>query len=105
MPALPRVVRKVRLESLGESHNNQHLVIMMANDEPMPAYEKAAETMAIAALLRRNSSTRLVRFRTCNTRVCLAPAAADKFTNQERNLLLFDGIATEQGQQRRHHGR
>lgn len=37
------------LSTLGDSHNSQHLVIMMANDEPMPAYEKAAETMAIAA--------------------------------------------------------
>jgi phage tail sheath gpL-like len=25
---------------------------------------------------------------------CLPPAAADRFTNEERNLLLFDGIAT-----------
>ncbi|NWB92332.1 phage tail sheath subtilisin-like domain-containing protein [Pseudomonas agarici] len=80
------------LGSLGDSHNNQHLVIMMANDEPMPAYEKAAETMAIAALYAAIDPARPIQ--NLQYAWCLAPAAADKFTNQERNLLLFDGIAT-----------
>lgn len=80
------------LGSLGESHNSPHLVIMMANDEPMPAYEKAAETMAIAALYAAIDPARPIQ--NLNYAWCLAPAAADKFTNQERNLLLFDGIAT-----------
>lgn len=80
------------LGALGDSHNNQHLVIMMANDEPMPAYEKAAETMAIAALYAAIDPARPIQ--NLQYAWCLAPAAADKFTNQERNLLLFDGIAT-----------
>jgi phage tail sheath gpL-like len=65
---------------------------MMANDEPMPAYEKAAETMAIAALYAAIDPARPIQ--NLQYAWCLAPAAADKFTNQERNLLLFDGIAT-----------
>ncbi len=80
------------LGALGDSHNNPHLVIMMANDEPMPAYEKAAETMAIAALYASIDPARPVQ--NLQYAWCLAPAAADKLTNQERNLLLFDGIAT-----------
>ncbi|SDI55423.1 phage tail sheath subtilisin-like domain-containing protein [Pseudomonas abietaniphila] len=80
------------LGTLGDSHNNQHLVIMMANDEPMPAYEKAAETMAIAALYAAIDPARPIQ--NLQYAWCLAPSAADKLTNQERNLLLFDGIAT-----------
>lgn len=80
------------LGTLGDSHNNPHLVIMMANDEPMPAYEKAAETMAIAALYASIDPARPIQ--NLQYTWCLAPASADKFTNQERNLLLFDGIAT-----------
>jgi phage tail sheath gpL-like len=80
------------LGTLGDGHNNQHLVIMMANDEPMPAYEKAAETMAIAALYAAIDPARPIQ--NLQYAWCLAPSAADKFTNQERNLLLFDGIAT-----------
>jgi phage tail sheath gpL-like len=80
------------LASLGNSHNNPHLVIMMANDEPMPAYEKAAETMAIAALYVAIDPARPVQ--NLQYAWCLAPAAADKFTNKERNLLLFDGVTT-----------
>lgn len=80
------------LGTLGDSHNSQHLVIMMANDEPMPTYEKAAETMAIAALYAAIDPARPIQ--NLQYAWCLAPATADKFTNQERNLLLFDGIAT-----------
>lgn len=80
------------LGALGDSHNSQHLTIVMANDEPMPAYEKAAETMAIAAYYAAIDPARPLQNLAYSW--CLAPAAADRFTNQERNLLLFDGIAT-----------
>lgn len=80
------------LATLGDSHNNEHLVITMANSEPMPAYEKAAETMAIAAYYAAIDPARPIQ--NLAYAWCLPPAAADRFTNQERNLLLFDGIAT-----------
>ncbi|MDH0640619.1 phage tail sheath subtilisin-like domain-containing protein [Pseudomonas sp. GD03860] len=78
--------------ALGDSHNSQHLTIVMANDEPMPAYEKAAETMAIAAQYAAIDPARPLQ--NLAYAWCLPPAAANRFTNEERNLLLFDGIAT-----------
>lgn len=80
------------LGAIGDSHNCQHLSIMMANDEPMPAYEKAAETMAIAAYYAAIDPARPIQ--NLAYKWCLPPAAANRFTNEERNLLLFDGIAT-----------
>lgn len=80
------------LGALGDSHNSPHLTIMMANDEPMPAYEKAAETMAIAAYYAAIDPARPIQNLAYTW--CLAPSAADRFTNEERNLLLFDGIAS-----------
>lgn len=80
------------LGTLGDSHNSHHLTIIMANDEPMPAYEKAAETMAIAAYYAAIDPARPIQ--NLAYAWCLPPAAADRFTNEERNLLLFDGIAT-----------
>lgn len=80
------------LGAIGDSHNSQHLSIIMANDEPMPAYEKAAETMAIAAYYAAIDPARPIQ--NLAYAWCLPPAAADRFTNEERNLLLFDGIAT-----------
>lgn len=80
------------LGTLGDSQNSPHLVITMANNEPMPAYEKAAELMAIAAYYLSIDPARPVQ--NLPFKWCLPPAAADRFTNEERNLLLFDGIAT-----------
>lgn len=80
------------LGTLGDSHNSQHLTIVMANDEPMPVYEKAAETMGIAAYYTAIDPARPVQ--NLPYKWCLPPAAKDRFTNEERNLLLFDGIAT-----------
>lgn len=80
------------LATLGASHNSQHLTIVMANNEPMPAYEKAAETMAIAAQYGAIDPARPIQNLAYSW--CLPPAAKDRLTNQERNLLLFSGIAT-----------
>ena len=81
-----------QLGTLGESRNSPHLDIVMATAEPMPAYEKAAETMAIAAYYLSIDPARPVQ--TLEYKWCLPAAEADRLTNQERNLLLFDGIAT-----------
>lgn len=80
------------LATLGATYNCQHLVIAMANNEPMPVYEKAAETMAIAAYYAAIDPARPIQ--NLGYSWCLPPAAASRFTNQERNLLLFSGIAT-----------
>lgn len=80
------------LATLGASHNSQHLTIVMANNEPMPAYEKAAETMAIAAQY--GAIDPALPIQNLAYSWCLPPAAKDRLTNQERNLLLFSGIAT-----------
>lgn len=81
-----------QLGTLGDSRNSAHLDIVMATAEPMPAYEKAAETMAIAAYYLAIDPARPVQ--TLEYKWCLPAAEADRLTNEERNLLLFDGIAT-----------
>lgn len=81
-----------QLATLGESRNSPHLCIVMSTAEPMPAYEKAAETMAIGAYYLSIDPARPVQ--TLEYKWCLPAIEADRLTNQERNLLLFDGIAT-----------
>lgn len=81
-----------QLATLGSQHNSPHLAIDMAYAEPMPAYEHAAELMAIAALNYGLDPARPLT--SLAYKWCLGPAKADLLTGQERNLLLFDGIST-----------
>lgn len=81
-----------QLGTLGDSRNSPHLGIVMATAEPMPAYEKAAETMAIAAYFLAIDPARPVQ--TLEYKWCLPALENDRLTKEERNLLLFDGIAT-----------
>lgn len=81
-----------QLGTLGDSRNSPHLNIVMATSEPMPAYEKAAESMAIAAYYLAIDPARPVQ--TLEYKWCLPAAESDRLTTEERNLLLFDGIAT-----------
>lgn len=80
------------LSSLGNSRNSPHLTIVAASGEPMPPYAKAAETAAIAAYYASIDPARPLQ--TLRYSYCLPAAESDRFTNEERNLLLFDGIAT-----------
>lgn len=80
------------LGTLGDSRNSPHLTIVSAAYEPTPPYEKAAETASIAAYYGAIDPARPLQ--TLAYVHCLPPAAADRFTLEERNLLLFDGIAT-----------
>lgn len=80
------------LGTLGDSRNSPHVTIVAASGEPMPAFAKAAETAAIAAYHASIDPARPLQ--TLAYRYCLAPLEADRFTQQERNLLLYDGIAT-----------
>lgn len=80
------------LGTLGDSRNSPHLTIVAASGEPMPPYAKAAETAAIAAYYASIDPARPLQ--TLAYAYCLAPAEPARFTQEERNLLLFDGIAT-----------
>jgi len=80
------------LGTLGDSRNSPHVTIVAAAAEPMPPYAKAAETAAIAAYYASIDPARPLQ--TLAYTYCLAPAENDRFTLEERNLLLFDGIAT-----------
>lgn len=80
------------LATLGNGQNSPHLGIIMANNEPMPAYEKAAEVMAIAGKYAAIDPARPLQ--NINFNWCLPPQVGERFTDAERNSLLFDGIAT-----------
>jgi len=80
------------LGTLGNSRNSEHLTIVQAIKEPTPAYEKAAETMAMWAFAVSNDPARPVQ----NLPYIWSKPAAeqDRLTLPERNILLFDGVAT-----------
>lgn len=78
--------------TLGDSRNSPHVTIVAAHAEPMPAFAKAAETAAIASYYGSIDPARPLQ--TLPYAYCLPAAEKDRFTMQERNLLLFDGIAT-----------
>jgi phage tail sheath gpL-like len=80
------------LGTLGDSRNSPHLCIVGAQSEPMPPYAKAAETAAIVAYFASIDPARPLQ--TLRYTYCLPPAEGDRFTQEERNLLLYDGIAT-----------
>ncbi|VVP57121.1 phage tail sheath subtilisin-like domain-containing protein [Pseudomonas fluorescens] len=80
------------LAALGNGQNSPHLDIVMANNEPMPAWEKAAEVMAIAGKYAAIDPARPLQ--NINFEWCLPPQVGERFTDGERNSLLFDGIAT-----------
>lgn len=80
------------LGTLGDSRNSPHLTIVSAADEPMPAWCKAAETAAIATYYASIDPARPLQ--TLPYRYCLPPAKNDELMQQERSLLLYDGIAT-----------
>lgn len=78
--------------AIGLARNSEHLTLVQNIKEPTPAYEKAAETMAIYAQAVANDPARPVQ----NLPYLWAKPAAesDRLTITERNILLFDGIAT-----------
>lgn len=82
------------LTTLGAARNSPHSVIVAQDGEtPLtPPMEFAAETAAMVAFYGAIDPAR--PFQTLPYRNALAPAESDRFTTAERNLLLFDGIAT-----------
>lgn len=80
------------LGTLGDGRNSKHLTIVGSVAEPMPAFAKAAETAAIAAYFASIDPARPLQ--TLPYSYCLPAAEGDRLTLEERNLLLYDGIAT-----------
>lgn len=78
--------------TFGLARNSEHLTLVQASNEPMPAYEKAAETASMWAFAVSNDPARPVQ--NLSYVWCLPPAETQRFTLMERNILLFDGIAT-----------
>ncbi|MBF0249964.1 MAG: phage tail sheath subtilisin-like domain-containing protein [Alphaproteobacteria bacterium] len=80
------------LTTLGNSRNSEHLSIMAASDSPSAPWAWSAALTGVAAY-----HTRIDPARPLQTLVLdsiLPPVPGDRFTLEERNLLLFDGIAT-----------
>jgi len=78
--------------AIGLARNNEHLTLIQAANEPMPAYEKAAETASIAAISAANDPARPIQ--NLPYVFCLPPIETQRFTVSERDILLHDGIAT-----------
>ncbi|MGD9638383.1 MAG: phage tail sheath subtilisin-like domain-containing protein [Alphaproteobacteria bacterium] len=80
------------LGTLGDSHNHQNLSIMSAAGSPTPAYEWAAVVAGVTAYYSNIDPARPLQ--TLALSEILAPLENDRFTSQENNLLLYDGIST-----------
>lgn len=79
-----------QLTTLGDSRNSPHLTIMGAGKSPTPAYVWAAVAGAIDAYEPDPARPR----QTLELVGVLAPAEPERYTRDERNLHLYDGIST-----------
>lgn len=82
------------LSSLGDTRNSQHsCIVAQPGKNPLPPPgEYAAAVAAVVAYYGAIDPARPMQ--TLQVDGELPPVEADRFTNQERNLLLFDGIST-----------
>lgn len=82
------------LTTLGDGRNSKHsMIVAQPGANPLtPPFEFAAERAAIAARYGQEDPARPQQ--TLPMVHALAPAEVDRFTLEERNLLLHDGIAT-----------
>lgn len=78
------------LSTLGDSRNSPHVTIMGAGKSPTPSYVWAAVTGAIDAYEPDPARPR----QTLELPGILPAAEPDRYTRDERNLHLFDGIST-----------
>lgn len=79
-----------QLSTLGDSRNSPHLTIMGAGLSPTPTYVWAAVAAAVDAYEPDPARPR----QTLLLPGVLPPAIAQRYTREERNLHLFDGIST-----------
>jgi len=80
------------LTTLGNSRNNPHLSIMGAKNSPSAPWAWAAALCGVCAYHGQIDPAR--PFQTLPLKGILPPAVEDRFTDSERNLLLYDGVAT-----------
>lgn len=80
------------LTSLGDSRNSPHVSISHCYKHPSHPAQFAAAVASVAALYGNVDPAR--PFQTLPIAGELPALEQDRFTNEERNLLLFDGIAT-----------
>lgn len=80
------------LGTLGDGRNSPHVSIMAAYGVPNSPWEVAASVAGTVAYYGNIDPAR--QFKTLPLTGILPPAEADRFTLQERNILLYDGIST-----------
>lgn len=80
------------LATLGNARNSPHLSIVGVEGSPTPPEEWAAAVGGIAAYYTRIDPARPLQ--TLSIASVLPPAVEDRFTLEERNLHLYDGIST-----------
>lgn len=78
--------------TLGNSRNAIHNTIMCSNDSPSAPEEWAAAIGAVAAWNLNNDPARPLHY--LKLKEIVAPPSASRFTQSERNILLYDGIST-----------
>lgn len=81
-----------QLGTFGDTQNEKFLSVLGMEKGPTPAFEIAASYAAVSAYFLAIDQARPLQ--TLELSHVLAPARADRFTQQEANLLLYDGIAT-----------
>lgn len=80
------------LTTYGSARNSPHSTVFGVKSAPSPSYHYAA---VLAAVCEFNGAIDPARpFQTLSLPGILPPALADRFTRQERDLLLRDGIST-----------
>jgi phage tail sheath gpL-like len=80
------------LTTLGNSRNSPHLTIMGADGSPSAPWDWAAALTGVIAFHAKQDPAR--PFQTLPLAGILPPGEADRFTREERDLLLHDGIST-----------
>ncbi len=80
------------LTTKGQGNNSPHISIFESNAYPANAEVRAAEISAQIFRAAQNDPAR--PFQTLGLTNDLPPVESDRFTLEERNLLLFDGIST-----------
>lgn len=78
--------------TIGNSRNSPHNTIIALYDSPTDPMELGAVLCAVAAKNLNNDPARPLHFLQLPNIV--APPVASRFTQAERNILLFDGVAT-----------
>ena len=80
------------LGTFGEARNDKFLTVLGIAASPTPSFEIAASYAAVGAYYLAIDQARPLQ--TLELAHVLAPAREARFTQQENNLLLYDGIAT-----------